>query len=157
MIRDRLVCGVRDEKIQQKLLREKKLTLNSALKIAQAMESATKYSMPIQKHQASFQEEGETVNKLYVQPKRNNQSQCYRCGSNHLPDKCPFKDKECFYCHKKGHTVRKCRQKERADGKQRMSNAGINQLLEEEEEQIIETLSLYHLNSEGRLLQSNST
>ena len=146
MIRDRLVCGVRDEKIQQKLLCEKKLTLNSALKIAQAMESATKYSMSIQKHQATFQE-GETVNKLYAQPKRDHQSQCYRCGSNHLPDKCPFKDKECFYCHKKGHTVRKCRQKERADGKPRMSNAGINQLQEEEEEQTIETLSLYHLNS----------
>ena len=40
MLCDCLVCGVRHECIQQKLLSEGKLTLKKAIQIAQSMESA---------------------------------------------------------------------------------------------------------------------
>ena len=33
----------------------------------------------------------------------------YQCSGNHLPSKCQFLDKECFYCKKKGHTIKVCR------------------------------------------------
>ena len=33
----------------------------------------------------------------------------YQCSGNHLPSKCQFLDKECFYCQKKGHTIKVCR------------------------------------------------
>ena len=43
MLRDRLVCGINHERIQQRLLSEgKTLTLSRALDLAQAMESAAK-------------------------------------------------------------------------------------------------------------------
>jgi hypothetical protein len=42
-IRDWLVCGVRNEKIQQRLLSEGQLTLEHALEIATSMESAARY------------------------------------------------------------------------------------------------------------------
>ena len=42
MIRDRLVCGVRDPKIQQSLLAETELSFDRALKIASVMERAEK-------------------------------------------------------------------------------------------------------------------
>ena len=47
MLRDRLVCGVNDERIQKRLLLEAKLTLDGALKIAQAQEAAEKCSREI--------------------------------------------------------------------------------------------------------------
>ena len=40
MLRDRIVCGVRDEHIQRCLLAEGNLTLQKALDIAQSMERA---------------------------------------------------------------------------------------------------------------------
>ena len=51
MLRDRLVCGVKNERIQQRLLSEKDLTLAKAIQIAQAMESAASYSKTILQHQ----------------------------------------------------------------------------------------------------------
>jgi hypothetical protein len=42
MIRDRLVCRIKDEGIQKKLLAEQDLTHAAALRIAQGMETATK-------------------------------------------------------------------------------------------------------------------
>ena len=42
MIRDRLVCGIRNDHIQQCLLAESTLTLENAIKIATSMEQAAK-------------------------------------------------------------------------------------------------------------------
>lgn len=42
MLRDRLVCGINDDRIQRRLLSEINLTFESALSLAQAMESANK-------------------------------------------------------------------------------------------------------------------
>lgn len=41
-LRDRLVCGLRSETIQKKLLAEEDLTFDSAVKISTAMEMAEK-------------------------------------------------------------------------------------------------------------------
>ena len=40
MLRDRLVCGINNRRIQQRLLTERSLTFAKALEIAQAMEAA---------------------------------------------------------------------------------------------------------------------
>ena len=42
MLRDRLVCGVRDIRIQRRLLEEPKLTLKRALDLSLAIEAADK-------------------------------------------------------------------------------------------------------------------
>ncbi|TWW72848.1 hypothetical protein D4764_15G0002420 [Takifugu flavidus] len=42
MIRDRLVCGIVDDRIQRRLLSEPDLTFDKALKLAQAIETACK-------------------------------------------------------------------------------------------------------------------
>ena len=42
MLCDRLICGINNSKIQQKLLAKKKLTLTSAIETAQGMETAAK-------------------------------------------------------------------------------------------------------------------
>lgn len=48
MLRDKLVCGINDTKIQQKLLSESQLTFDNAYKIASAMERAQNDVLDIQ-------------------------------------------------------------------------------------------------------------
>ncbi|XP_057298423.1 uncharacterized protein K02A2.6-like [Hydractinia symbiolongicarpus] len=132
MLRDRLVCGIKEEKIQQKLLSEKDLTLAKALRIACSMESAASYSKSILQHQATgnISESVHALERARDNPGRD----CYRCGgTKHTAEACPFKDAECYYCHKKGHTVKKCRQKKRNDEKSRPPRKPINQLESEHE------------------------
>ncbi|XP_049325965.1 uncharacterized protein LOC125785828 [Astyanax mexicanus] len=42
MLRDRLVCGIEDDRMQRRLLAEAELTYDKALKLAQAIETASK-------------------------------------------------------------------------------------------------------------------
>ena len=153
MLRDRLVCGVKYEKIQQRLLSEKALTLEKALQIAYSMESAVEYSKTIVQQQ-STNSEPTPVNKLYGNqlPNKNsitgntnnNNRECYRCGSNkHKADTCSFKEAECFYCHRKGHTLQMCRQKKRNDEK----NKSITTMEVDTQSEIVEQfhVSLYKL------------
>ena len=104
-IRDRLVVGVKDEKIQERLLGERTLTLEKAIEIAVSMESARKYSRLMPGTSTS-----ETETPIHRLPDR---GECYRCGSTtHLADRCHFRSKVCFKCGRTGHTRWKCRQEE---------------------------------------------
>ena len=69
---DRLVVGVKDEKIQERLLGERTLTLEKAIEIAVSMESARKYSRLMLGTSTS-----ETETSIHRPPER---GECYRCG-----------------------------------------------------------------------------
>ena len=56
------MCGIRDEKIQRRLLVEKKLTFQKAYEIATSMEVRMKNMTVLQESK-----ESETVNKLTIQ------------------------------------------------------------------------------------------
>lgn len=49
MLRDRLACGVNDERIQRRLLAESALTFEKALQVAQAIESADRDTKDLSK------------------------------------------------------------------------------------------------------------
>ena len=77
MIRDRLVCGVNDGRIQRRLLAEPDLTFKKAMDIAQAMEAADKNVQEIQGSAA----EGQYVHALrkgYDKPQY--AKECRHCG-----------------------------------------------------------------------------
>ena len=96
-IRDHLVVGVKDEKIQEWLLGERTLPLEKAIEIAVSMESARKYSRLMLGTSTS-----ETKTPIHRLPDRD---KCYRCGSTtHLAGRCPFRSKVCFKCGQTGHT-----------------------------------------------------
>lgn len=107
MLRDRLVCGVANERIQSRLLSEPdKLTFDEAYEIALTMESAAKDTRDIQMVTASatsFVSHGE-VHKVQG-PK----GKCFSCGGDHLRQNCKFKDAECHFCNRKGHISSVCR------------------------------------------------
>ena len=86
MLRDRLVCGIKDEHIQRRLLSEDKLTLQKAMEIALGLEAASKNAKTLQGASAGTLPE---VNKLTLSkqgPPRQSAPACHRCGkSNHSP------------------------------------------------------------------------
>ena len=114
MIRDRLVCGIADERWQRRMLSEPKLDFKKAFELAQAMEAAERNVRDLQS--ATTQEK---LHALHLQSQdastthRTPPSRCYRCGANHKAADCRFKDTECHYCHKKGHIAKVCRSKTR--------------------------------------------
>ena len=106
-LRDRLVCGLRSEAIQRKLLTEKDLKFAKALEIAQGMEAVDRDTLQLKGSEAAIQQ-------VTARPKEaffnNERGQCYRCGrSNHAATDCRFEDAVCHNCGKKGHLARVCR------------------------------------------------
>ena len=120
MLRDRLVCGIENSQIQRRLLAEPNLTLDKAVEISLAMESADRNARDLQKTQLP------AVNVLSPQAKppsrapppqasgatsRTRAVECYRCGGPHFATDCQHKDTECKSCKKKGHLACVCRGK----------------------------------------------
>ena len=106
MLRDRLVCGVRDIRIQRRLLTEPKLTLKPALDLSLAIEAADKDASEIQK--ADGQGGDASVNKVDVKVNKGSEVKCTSCGGNHYPKSCHFKDAKWYCCGKVGHLARLC-------------------------------------------------
>ena len=141
MLCDRLLCGVNDNAIQNRLLTEKDLTFKKAFEIALAQELATKNVKILQgaevnavktkrskKTQSTKQEKTETKSK---------KTYCFRCGNpNHLADKCTLsKSIVCHFCKKEGHMAKVCLKKKKGEGKIYTANstsedvANVEQLL----------------------------
>ena len=105
-LRDRIVCGLRKEAIQKRLLVETNLTFDKAGKLAVAMETAIKDSIELRGKTKPEIEE----NKIRIEDRM--QRKCYRCGKDdHNESDCYFKDQYCRNCGKKGHIKRVCRSK----------------------------------------------
>ena len=114
MMRDRLVCGVRDKRLQQRLLAEPdNVAFDKALKLAQSFEAAEKDVKDMQRHDPSGHVSAQ-VNKAthkQQQPPSHKPSSCFRCGANHNPSTCRFKQEQCHSCGKTGHIAKVCRSK----------------------------------------------
>ncbi|QQP51307.1 Transposon Tf2-6 polyprotein [Caligus rogercresseyi] len=120
-LRDRLICGLKDQAIQQKVLAIpfKDLTLKKALEVCR-VEAASKET------QASLNKSERQVNRLkerssYKKGKIDNNplsksaqkadERCSNCGrkKHQKPDQCWARDKDCNNCGKTGHLKHMCR------------------------------------------------
>lgn len=98
MLRDRLVCGVKDERIQRRLLAvtETKLDFKKAQELALSWETADKNSRELQSRTsaagAPSRCQGDVGRVASDEPAQ----RCYRCGKpNHRPAHCPFRTARC--------------------------------------------------------------
>ena len=150
MLRDRLVCGLRDVRVQRRLFAEPKLTFTKAFELAQAAELAEKSSQDISRA-------GTSVNAL--EPRRATADQtadhptpCFRCGGRYSASKCRFRSVECHKCGEKGHLARTCRSKEQTVKKQFGNRAGkqsTNLLAEplEKDEDVEDMYTLFNVSN----------
>ena len=115
MLRDRLVCGVNDDRIQRRLLSEteRRLDFKRALEIALGAETADKNARELQSQRsaaARHPPKGQTDVCAVAVVK------CYRCGKpNHKPAQCRFKTARCHNCGKVGHLRAVCRADKKAN------------------------------------------
>ncbi|XP_075723826.1 uncharacterized protein LOC142765907 [Rhipicephalus microplus] len=123
MLRDRIVCGLRDASVRRQLLAKAELTLREAEEAARAAEMTAANV----DHMASAQNTG-NVHAMTIehrgQPTRHpslresasredwrHEGTCPCCGkSGHTAEKCKFHSVKCFTCKRQGHLARVCQQ-----------------------------------------------
>ena len=128
-LRDRLVCGLRSEAIQKKLLLEKDLAFKRACDVAKAMELVAKdtaelasQSQPREStlHQLATKTQGEATRGGYRKPPyamSKGEQGCYRCGGKHNAQKCWHKKTKCHGYAKVGHLRHMCKNNPRLETK----------------------------------------
>lgn len=118
-LRDRLVCGLRSETTQKKLLSEANLDFDKAVQISHAMETAVKDTLTFLSLETVVHnvEATKSVRKSENRKKfqRKHAEECFRCGNTHYPSECIFKESKCFKCQKTGHISKKCPTRKKPD------------------------------------------
>lgn len=139
MLRDKLVHGVRHERITNRLLAEKTLTYEKALELALVIESAERDTKQLQATQATPQvhhsapaRRGRGQNRR--PPRQGTQFTCYRCGGGHAPEQCRFKNTVCHGCKRRGHLIRVCRSTPSGSAARKTHGKRAHYLQEEQEE-----------------------
>ena len=145
LIRDKIIFGIRDARVKERLLREPNLELPKAVDICRAAE-ATKFQVQAmakeavteapaaQVHAFTDRRAGREETATRVAEDRSAKSPskasakapCKYCGERHPPRRCPAYGKTCKRCQKENHVAKVCRSMPR--GKE------VNALLYERED-----------------------
>ena len=132
MLRDRIVCGIRDKAVQRSLLKETRLTYQSALDTALGAEAAAHDAKQLQDRQKTLpvNRMGNGKAKKPAKTSAGGISDCYRCGGKHPATHCRYKEYDCHYCKKKGHLASVCRKKKAGLKSEESSEKGNTNIVE---------------------------
>ena len=126
LIRDRIVCGINNLKLQERLLREPDLTLDRAILLCKADEDTIKQTTEIQKHTGTAESKVDAIKTKYKGKKQFTKSKpayqkqsvqqsssktvrgCRYCGKTHGKGQCPAYGKICSSCNKRNHFASVC-------------------------------------------------
>jgi hypothetical protein len=126
LIRDRVVYGIKSERVRERLLRERELTLDKALEVCQINEQSEEQLKVLNDVQSvkaigKHNKSGNYRSKLDANRRRdfkhnggNKQEEiscCGKCGKSHPAKKCPDFGKKGFKCDKKNHFAKFCKSK----------------------------------------------
>ena len=128
MIRDRIVVGIRNGALSEKLQLDSRLTLDTAIAQVQQTE-AVKQQQPLLRGKPDAPlgvvqrtRGGSRANRggrnASAANRRQHTDACTKCGKKpwHAPALCPARDKLCNVCHKRGHFRAVCRSAARVQG-----------------------------------------
>ncbi|XP_069619116.1 uncharacterized protein [Ranitomeya imitator] len=114
LIKDRMVCGIKDSHLKERLLREEGMTLEKCMQICRAAE-LTKHSLKMMA--GTSENDDDKVHAVSMKGKTGpdypiNTVHCKYCGKRHERDKtkCPAYGETCRSCGKKNHSSVVCRQ-----------------------------------------------
>ena len=121
ILRDRLVFGIRDNKVRERLLRESGLSLKKTDEICRASESMQK-QMKIVRDKLDLPVNAVSKDKYQKKTGKRvtkGNKECGNCGQRHdtsRRENCPAYMKECRQCGKLSHWARKCRSSKHSSG-----------------------------------------
>ncbi|XP_036346123.1 uncharacterized protein K02A2.6-like [Rhagoletis pomonella] len=149
MLRDRLVCGLRDEALQRNLLAEPDLKLQKVLDRAATAEAAFKHASEMRHseqvhHVAS--NNNHRHNRLKTRASSNAQTKpCNGCGGSHARCQCPHRETICSSCGTKGHLQRVCRSSASNSANQQKTSHSSGRLKKQKPQSINQILPLVDL------------
>ncbi len=114
-MRDRIVCGIPDNGLRERLLREPALTLEKAVNMCRAAEITHAQAKELHRDGAAVhavkREEQHTKQptKQRQQRMKTPKSKCSRCGGTHIPRSCPAYGKISNSCGKNNHFAKCCK------------------------------------------------
>ena len=144
ILRDRIMFGITDNKVRDRLLREKNLTLERTLDLCRANEVSTAQQKEVDKindsgvHAVGRGRRPGGYTKEKKKPSGNQNgwiTDCRFCGRNHKKSKeaCAAYGKVCIKCKKPNHFKVKCPQVHSSDQRHRIR--GINNVIDTEAEE----------------------
>lgn len=145
-VKDRIIQGLRDDVLRERLLREPELSLKKALELCKSAELSKVHSLAMSQSSSSSQidalsqqkskkSQSQPANKSTkpqnvparynknTAPPSRNQRPCSRCGSHHMPRNCPAFGKICHKCQMSNHFASVCRQSKKYPTKQHQVSA----------------------------------
>jgi hypothetical protein len=154
LIKDRLVCGVQETRLRERLLREMDLTLEKAVAIFRASELSR---FQVKELEAGTHSGGantlageiDAVKKEREGWKNKSTDQrfvrdCSKCGRNHLERKCPAFSRNSQKCGLKGHFASKCHS---SQVQKQVQEMGIEEKLMSSDDEKSVGLSINTINS----------
>lgn len=124
LLRDKIVYGIRNDSVREKLLAEEDLTLEKAIQICKISEQASKQLEEFKNPKPEVDRVDRVNSKKNLEKckqsgsARNNRGgfknenfDCQRCGKKHGVKSCPAYNKRCRKCHKVGHFFNFCKSK----------------------------------------------
>ncbi|XP_014673255.1 PREDICTED: uncharacterized protein LOC106813592 [Priapulus caudatus] len=144
LVRDKLVCGVKDQHLRERLLRTPELTLDKTIELARAAE-LTKQNVSTLDGGAAAEAEVHKVRytqrKVYRSPdykgrkghphkeEKPNARECLYCGKTHVLKRelCPAYGQICRKCHKPNHFEAKCESLHKGRNQPRWNSKGARQ------------------------------
>ena len=114
MIRDRIMFGVSDTRLKERLLRESSdLTLEKAASLCGAAEASKNQLKELHSSETKpvHAVKPKSKQKPSKKPRQQQAFNCKKCGTKHLPKACPAFGMLCLFCKEKNHYVKMCPQK----------------------------------------------
>ncbi|PIK51998.1 hypothetical protein BSL78_11110 [Apostichopus japonicus] len=122
LIRDRIILGMKNANISQRLLREAHLTLTQNITIVRAAEAASAHASEIAKstmtdisdvHYVKHERQNRQKPAKFQQQKNSKSQICRNCGDKypHTDHPCPAQGKTCLFCKKQNHFAKVCKTK----------------------------------------------
>ena len=112
LIKDRIVCGIDDKSVRERLLRDNDLTLDKAINTVRAAETSktqveklSNPSIEVESLNQNLDRKSRCKHPEEMQPSRraSKTNRCSRCGSSHGPKQCPALGQTCHKCHGNNH------------------------------------------------------
>lgn len=120
LIRDRIIFGIRNKKIQERLLEDDDVSLEKTVSMCRSSELSQLQVKILQETPQEVNAVKTMRQKFRPRDTSNKQKesrpmtkdeeyQCGRCGTRHKVRKCPAYQKECFNCKGRGHFTKMCK------------------------------------------------